>query len=210
MPTKVITAYLNYINTNNKRPKNIDHFCKESRLVANKVMTDFKNIAEIEEAIWLNIINTTLNVMLNDPTYYEYMAREKILSFFYTLQEELKENKAFATQCFRRQYRGIGTPACLKLMRIKFIGYANSVLQEGKTTQEVSTRPIIDQYYADLLWQQVPLVINFFLKDRSEAYEQTDTLIEKSINLSFDIIGHTPLDGAIDLLRFLWQPKATK
>jgi hypothetical protein len=43
------------------------------------------------------------------------------------------------------------------------------------------------------------------MKDHSKAFEKTDEAIERSINLSFDMLGKSPLDSALEFGKFLFQ-----
>jgi hypothetical protein len=35
----------------------------------------------------------------------------------------------------------------------------------------------------------------------------SDAAVEKAVNLSFQLLGESAIDGAIDLAKFLWQSK---
>ena len=57
------------------------------------------------------------------------------------------------------------------------------------------------------------LLSNLSLKsdeDKSEEFEQTDTAIEKSVNLAFDFMAHGVFDSAFDFGKFLFQIAAKK
>jgi hypothetical protein len=45
----------------------------------------------------------------------------------------------------------------------------------------------------------------YVLKDDSKDFEKTDAAIEKSVQLSFELIGKGVLDVAIDFGKFLFQ-----
>ena len=76
---------------------------------------------------------------------------------------------------------------------------------EGKETDEVVDRPIISNNYDEGLWRQVLFVLNFWAEDDSPNFERTDVAIEKAVNLSFDLMGRSAIDSAIDFARFLYQ-----
>jgi ubiquinone biosynthesis protein COQ9 len=50
-------------------------------------------------------------------------------------------------------------------------------------------------------------VLRFWVKDDSKNFEQTDALIEKTVKLTFELLGESPLDSFIDLAKFLYQNK---
>lgn len=50
-------------------------------------------------------------------------------------------------------------------------------------------------------------VVDYWIKDTSSGFEQTDAAIEKAVNLSFELLSESTLDRALDFVKFLWQSK---
>ena len=88
-----------------------------------------------------------------------------------------------------------------------FLDFARDLLAEGRESREVEQRPFITTRYPDALWLQTMYILDFWVKDVSKSFEQTDTAIEKSVNTAFDLIGRSPLDSVIDLAKFIYQNK---
>lgn len=88
-----------------------------------------------------------------------------------------------------------------------FYDFAKDLLAEGRESREVEQRPFITNRYPDALWLQTQYILDFWIKDVSKGFEQTDTAIEKSVNTAFDLIGRSPLDSVIDLAKFIYQNK---
>jgi hypothetical protein len=65
----------------------------------------------------------------------------------------------------------------------------------------------LDKKYADGLWFQFMMIIQFWAKDTSPNFEKTDEFIEKSTQASFELLGVTAFDSLIDLGKFLIQNK---
>ncbi len=146
--------------------------------------------------------------------------REKLLAFYYTWIEVLKNNRSYVA--FRAQHMGLGNAGrpdrqrpgarmgrmnvgVLSRFKEGFIDFANELLMEGRETEEVVDRPFISRNYDEGLWQQVLFVLNFWVTDDSHNFERTDVAIEKAVNLSFDLFGRSALDSAVDFARFLYQ-----
>jgi len=49
--------------------------------------------------------------------------------------------------------------------------------------------------------------MNFWKNDDSKSFENTDAAVEKSVNLSLDLIEKGPLDSMLDFAKFLYQNK---
>jgi AcrR family transcriptional regulator len=88
-----------------------------------------------------------------------------------------------------------------------FYDFAKDLLAEGRESREVEQRPFLTKRYPDALWLQTLYILDFWVKDVSKGFEQTDTAIEKSVNTAFDLIGRSPLDSVIDLAKFIYQTK---
>jgi hypothetical protein len=95
----------------------------------------------------------------------------------------------------------------LYLLKKSFKEFGSELIREGRATEEVVNRPFITDRYTDGLWLQVIFVLNFWIKDPSKSFEQTDVAIEKAVNTSFDLLGRTPLDSVFDFAKFLFQSR---
>jgi translation initiation factor IF-3 len=69
----------------------------------------------------------------------------------------------------------------------------------------VASRPLVMDRYADGFYMQAAFVLNFFVKDQSRGFEQTDAAIEKAVNTSFDLVGPSAVDSILDFAKFLYQ-----
>ncbi|MBX2843430.1 MAG: TetR/AcrR family transcriptional regulator [Flammeovirgaceae bacterium] len=166
----------------------------------------FKNFETIDKNIWLDIIKITIEKVKAESVYPEYAVREKILSFYFTLIEELKTHRAFALLSFSDNFLGINLSfQFLDDFKREFNDYAKELIEEGQATEEIIDRPIVSKVYKDALWGQTFFILRFWINDFSKEFEKTDAAIEKVTNLSFDLLGHNPIDGAFDFGKFLLQ-----
>jgi Tetracyclin repressor-like, C-terminal domain len=49
------------------------------------------------------------------------------------------------------------------------------------------------------------MILDFWVKDKSKGFENTDAMIEKSVNTAFDLMGSTALDSVLDFAKFMYQ-----
>jgi hypothetical protein len=101
----------------------------------------------------------------------------------------------------------IKTPESLKSYKDHFLKYAKGIVSEGINTDEIKERMFISDRYDQAFWLKLVFVIDFWIKDTSPDFEQTDAAIEKAVNLSFELLSESTLDRAIDFVKFLWQSK---
>lgn len=206
---KIRSAYVDHLLTEGKQPASVYKFCLDLGIKEEAFYSHFGSFDSIEKDIWANFINKSVNRLKSDKTFSSFNSREKILSFYFALFEELKNNRSFAIQqlgTFRKPELTL-TPTYLKDFKKTFEEFITSSLDDGKASGEVSTRPYLDRIYPQLFWMHLGFLLLFWREDESAGFEKTDAAIEKSVNLAFDLIGKGAIDTAFDFAKFLYQSK---
>ncbi|GAA0894629.1 hypothetical protein GCM10009122_43100 [Fulvivirga kasyanovii] len=203
--SKIAEAYREYVLLNGSQPPSVFQFMKNLKMKEEVFYEHYGSFENLEKDIWRGYIAETVSVLHNDDNYAAYSSREKLLAFYYTLVEVLKKDRSYVTYSFKHVKRPELTPAFLKGFKADFIDYAQGILNEGLDTDEIVKRPLISERYKDGLWLQLMFVLNFWLKDDSKGFSNTDAAIEKSVNLSFELMGRGPLDTMVDFAKFLYN-----
>jgi hypothetical protein len=206
---KIRAAYVEYLLTNGKQPPSVYKFCLDLGIKEEAFYSGFGSFDAIDKDIWASIINKTVSALQSDKTFATFSSREKILSFYYALLENLKANRSFVLQqlgTFRRPDLSL-TPSYLKGFKQVFDEFMTSALNHGKSSGEVSTRPYLDKIYPQLFWMHFGFILLYWRDDESAGFEKTDAAVEKSVNLAFDLIGRGAIDSAFDFAKFLYQSK---
>ena len=202
---KIVADYRDYVLTEGKRPASVFKFCKDHGYREDEFYEYFGSFDGLEKSIWKGYIDQTRNRMENDEDYLGFTAREKILTFYFSLAELLKSDRSFALHQLKSWKNPSIVPVFLKGFKEAFKEWINAVLNEGKTSGEIAKRPYLDQRYDLLFWMHLMFILQFWSHDESAGFEKTDAAIEKSVNLAFDLIGKGVLDSAIDFGKFLYQ-----
>jgi hypothetical protein len=202
---KVREAYMAYMLEYGYEPPSIFVFAKSLGLKESEFYNFYNSFTAIKKAIWLGFFSDTLERLHSEEVYMEYSVREKLLAFYYTWIEVLKENRSYVIQTVKEVKKPELTPAFLKPFKEHFVHFANELLSEGKETEEVVDRPVIGNRYDDGLWLQLLFILNFWVKDDSQGFEKTDAAIEKAVNLSFDLMGKTAIDSLVNFAKFMFQ-----
>ncbi len=203
----IMRAYIDYVLDHGTRPPSVFKFCSAARLPESAFFDAFGSFEGLERRIWREFIDKTIARLKADKDYAAFSAREKILAFYYTLFEELKDSRSFILIQLS-QYRKVEfTPTFLKDFRKSFETFVDGVLAAGKTDGEVASRPYLDKQYAHIFWLHLAFILIFWKDDSSAAFENTDAAIEKSVNLAFDLIGKGAVDSALDFAKFLYQTR---
>ena len=204
---RIRAAYVDYLLTNGKQPASVYKFCIDLGIKEDAFYSEFGSFDAVEKEIWTSFITKTVSALQSDKAFATFTSREKILSFYYALLEELKNNRSFVLQQIGSFRKPELTPSYLKGFKSVFEDYVSAALHHGKSNGEISTRPYIDKIYPQLFWMHLGFILLYWRDDDSAGFEKTDAAVEKSVNLAFDLIGKGAIDSAFDFAKFLYQTK---
>lgn len=204
---KLIQAYQEHLLLHGTRPATIYKFCLDAGIREEDFYKVAGSFDALEREIWARYIRQTINSLEGDSGFQNFTAREKLLTFYFTLTEILTANRSFAVLLLGRHSRPEIMPAYLKEFKKLFEAFAGRVIDEGIATQEIAKRPYLDKRYPQLLWVHLGLLLLFWRDDDSASFEKSDVFIEKSINLAFDLMGKGIVESTVDFAKFLYQSK---
>ncbi|MEM6522269.1 MAG: TetR family transcriptional regulator C-terminal domain-containing protein [Bacteroidota bacterium] len=202
---KITKAYREYILTHGHEPPSVFQFMKGLKVAEDEFYKHYASFESVKKHVWKHYVADTIQVLHQDKAYSEYSVREKLLSFYYTLMEVLKKDRSYVLVSLKELKKTDLSPKFLSAFKTEFKEYIDGLVAEGLETEEIVKRPLITDRYYDGLWLQLMFVINFWIKDDSANFEKTDAAIEKSVNLSFELMGKGPLDTMVDFAKFLYQ-----
>ena len=204
---RIKQAYLEYVLRKGTPPASVYKLTRKLNLPEEELYRSYANFDTIDRELWADFGREARATAEREPVWEQYGSREKLLSFYYTLLEILKRNRSYALQALRRSlHRMPGlTPRVLDDFRQEFEVFVADILREGRRTEEVASRPLLQEQYPRAFWQQMLFVLGFFAKDDTVDFERTDAAVEKAVTLSFDLVGRNTLDSAVDFVRFLVQ-----
>jgi hypothetical protein len=205
----IVNAYIHHVLEHGKDPVSVYKFAKELKMEESEFYTYFNSFHNIKSVIWHQIFEETYLNISSQEVYKEYSVREKYLAFLFTIIEDLKKKRSYflATYPSAQKFPNFLPADDLKHFKIAFMKFAKELMMEGRETEEVADRPLLTDKYSDALWLHWGFVFHFWLKDTSLGFEKTDAMIEKSVNLAFDLFGKGALDSFLDFAKFLFQNK---
>lgn len=165
----------------------------------------FQDIGDLEQYIWECFFKDTLDILLKDHDYPQYTAREKLLSFYFTSLEILAVHRNACILMFERGLLPVTTAGFLKKFRQLYLDYVEKIILESIQEGSILDRIPFTEYYKHLLWLQCYFVLQYWVRDRSDDFVNTDAAIEKAVNLSFDLLGQNALDSLVGMGKFLYQ-----
>lgn len=200
----IIAAYRQYILDHGERPASVYQFARQLEIEESAFYTHFANFEAIEKAYWRHLVDRTVEKITAEEVYATYSAREKLLHFYFTLFEDLQDERSFLLALVPQEQQW-SKWATGRAMSAAVRPYLEQLIEEGTGSGEVEQRPLVAGRYGKLLSLQWPLLVAFWLRDDSKGFEKTDSAIEKSVHASFDLIGRNALDSILDLGKFMYQ-----
>jgi hypothetical protein len=196
-------AYVDYVLTHGSKPKSVYVFAKDNNLAEEEFYNYFGSFEGIEQSIWTDLCQKALSEVENQEVWSKYSSREKALAFFYALIELLKSKRSFVLYSLKHSGMMLGTPAIITGVKNIFEAFATGIINQGIESGELADRRFFTAKYKDALWIQFGFILNFWTKDNSAGFEKTDEAIERGINVTFDLLEKSPLDGLLDYGKFM-------
>jgi hypothetical protein len=196
-------VYVDYVLTHGSKPKSVYVFAKDNKLTEEEFYNYFGSFEGIEQSIWTDLCQKALSEVENQEVWAQYSSREKALAFFYAFIELLKSKRSFVLYSLKRSGMMIGTPAIISGVKNIFEAFATGIINQGIESGELADRRFFTAKYKDALWIQFGFILNFWTKDTSAGFEKTDEAIERGINVTFDLLEKSPLDGLLDYGKFM-------
>ena len=200
-------AYMDILLRTGEAPPTVYKFVKDLGISEEEFYKSFTTFDAIEEKVWIEFLDRTLDILEKDENYEVFTAREKLLTFFFTHLEVLMAHRSYALLRIRELRRFSGTPSIFRAYKKRFSKFAGALVDEALITREIAPRPFISDRYHSAIWLQLMFVLNFWAEDRSPGFERSDAAVEKAVNLAFNILGDTTPDSIIDFAKFLWQSR---
>ncbi len=168
----------------------------------------YNSFRALEKEIWKDIFGYVNAAISADEEFSSYSGKDKALSFFYTLVEVYKQNRSLVLFRLSGLPRHNTDPWFLEKLKEQYLLLIADLLSEAIEKEEVMARPFISDYYKDALWIQFLYISRVWANDDSEEFQITDSAIEKSVNLIFELMRKGPVDLMIDFAKFAYQNKA--
>lgn len=202
---ELIEKYLGYTKELGSRPGSVYVFAKYLGEGKEAIKQHFNTIAQLETAVWKSFIEDNFIRLNAEPAYAEYVARERLLAFYFTLLEVLKPHREYVKMAPTHMGASIFGTDVLASFKKAFLEYTQGLIKLGIETGEVEERTFLTDKYNEALWAQCLFILNFWTKDTSEDFQKTDEAIERSVNLSLDLMARGPLDSIMEFGQFLFK-----
>ncbi len=194
--------YWEHVLETGKRPPSIFSFCKQIEIDEAEFYKQASSFEALEAKFWKSQVLETQELLDADEDYQAYDSRGKLLAFFYTYFEKALGNRSRYLQSFPRREKSLFCPS-MKSMKEAFDASARNLMEEvvAEGSSMIPAKITEESYRGG--WPVFLFIMEFWLNDTSEAFQDTDSLIEKTVKFGHEVTHFSAFDAALDLGRFL-------
>ncbi len=204
---ELVDAYIKELLLKGKRPNTVYAFATDLGMSEDEFYNHYSSFNSLESDIWTGFMSDTLNTLKKDESFESFGSREKLLAFFYTHLEILRRKRSYVMLRAGELKKSPKTPFWIKKYKEHYNDFVSDLISDGIESKEIKERPYLTEQYSKAFWLQLMFVLDFWINDNSEQFENTDAAIEKAVDLSFKLLGESTLDSALDLAKFIWQTR---
>jgi hypothetical protein len=206
----IVSFYMDYVLENGEKPKSVYLFAKLNGFTEAEFYDFFGTIESLEKEIFKIFLEKTIELLHKDNNYEGYDMKTKMLSFYFTFFELLTANRSYVTMSLKKYDSNIKNLLQLSGLKESFKTYVADIITDDFRTKQEQFQEFQTKSIQESSWIQLLLTLKFWLDDVSPKFEKTDIYIEKSVNLSFELMDTAPLDSLIDLGKFIFKEKIQK
>lgn len=202
----IVTAFVASTLQNDRFPKSVYKFCKESEIDEKTFYKYFGSLEVVKQVIWETFYVNAITLLKKDKNFEMAKPKDKLLSFYFTFFEVLLLNRSYVLFSLSGQEKIITNNGQLSGLRKIFKAFATELIEDGNVDKP-SYLQQSPKIFSEAAWIQLGFLINFWKEDSSVDFEKTDQAIEKSVQTAFDVFDNTPLSALVDFGKFLWKEK---
>ncbi len=204
---EIIDFYMQYVLNHGEKPKSVYFFAKENQFEEGEFYLHFSSFEALEKEIFHHFGKHTLDTLNKSEDYSKFDTKNKLLSFYFTFFENLTANRSYVVYSINQHSNKLKNLKTLSKLRTCFTDYISSLNFDMMDTKIENLENFKSKILVETAWIQLMLTMEFWLKDTSKGFEKTDIFIEKSVNVSFDLIQAAPLKSLVDFGKFLYKEK---
>lgn len=166
----------------------------------------FESFEALNKAIFKIFLDNALMVLAETPEYFNFSKKDKLLSLYYTLFENLSLNRDFVLLTIKSYGLNLNALSLFNELKESFVAFVDSLEMETLSLHD-TLDSLQKKSLREGLWVQFLLTLKFWMSDDSPQCEKTDIFIEKSVNTGVELLNTKSLHNIIDLGKFLYAEK---
>ena len=205
----ILALYMDYALEHEHFPKSVYKFCKDNSIDETQFYQEYASLDTVKHKVWIAFFDNVHALLAKNKEFTSLTRKDRLLSFYYTFFEVLLLNRSYVLMALNEGGQPLKNFGQLKDLRKGVKRFAEELIEEGNEDKSrFTTNPV--ELFSEATWAQLLLLMKFWIRDTSKGFEKTDALIEKSVNVVFEVFDNTRLDTILDLGKFLWKEATGK
>ncbi|MGB1449198.1 MAG: TetR family transcriptional regulator C-terminal domain-containing protein [Flavobacteriaceae bacterium] len=205
----ILALYMDHALEHEQFPSSVYRFCKAHQIDESHFYQHYASLDTVKHAVWEAFYDNVHSLLMKNEAFADMSRKDRLLSFYYTFFEVLLLNRSYVLMALNEGNQPLKNLGQLKKLRTAIKSYAENLINEGNEEKSrFTTNPV--ELFSEATWAQLLLLMKFWMSDTSKGFEKTDALIEKSVNVVFEVFDSTRLDTILDLGKFLWKEATGK
>lgn len=206
----ILADFVRTCETQGKLPASLSAFAERQAYSLREIKAHFGSLQKLEQAVFLAFFEETQRILRADEAYAQYGFEEKALALYYTFFEVLGANQDYARLSLTQGLLPVQNLPKLQRLKQAFQQHILQIREPAPWDLLPLLRLPAERLLAESAWLQFLGVLHFWLGDRSQAFERSDVLIEKSLAAGFEVLAIVQLRSVVDLIKFWMQEQQAR
>lgn len=202
----LIDFYMDTVVVHEGNPFTVEELANTYNFRPEAFYEHFDSFGNLNKTIFRIFIDDAIVVLSQSTEYVGFSKKDKLLSLYFTLFENLTLNREFVLLTIKSYGTNLNALSLFTELKESFTAFISSLHMETLPLNDTlaSIQKISIQ---EGLWVQFLCTLKFWMSDDSSQCEKTDIFIEKSINTGMELMNTKTLNNIIDLGKFLYTEK---
>lgn len=202
----LIDFYMDTVVVQQGNPLTVEDLAKTYGFTPDAFYKHFESFEDLNRAIFRVFIDDAITVLAQSTEYVGFSKKDKLLSLYFTLFENLTLNREFVLLTINSYGSNLNALSLFTELKESFISFIDSLQMETLSLSD-TLESIQSKSLREGLWVQFLLTLKFWMSDDSNECEKTDIFIEKSVNTGMELLNTQTMNNIIDLGKFLYTEK---
>lgn len=203
---QILEYYSAYLIKHSERPKSFTAFASEIGVEESSIYEHFTSFSSMEAHILNHFVLNAIDLTKENFKELEHnIAKESMLTFYYSLMEVLTANRSLVLMILPSGQNFAARTNDFKVAKSSFLQFFGELNFEIPALTFVPESAVKNKAKETAVWGQFCSIIAYWVKDDSKSFEKTDVFIEKNLKLSFDLAESSVLESFVDFGKFLFK-----
>lgn len=201
---ELLKSYSTYVLEHGKRPDNVYQFTKSIAMEENMFYTFYASFASLEADYLHVLFERSVEVCNSTTSYQNYAVKESLLDLYYIFFENMALNRSFILYLLQgpphQRLMVLGNLKKPFLTFLKGLAFGSLRVEGSKTLQRY-----LEKGRYEALWLHFVSAVEFWMKDNSADFVDTDIYIEKSLDTASAVLENPAAKKVVDFGKFMFH-----